>query len=111
MKCVLVIVFLFGMAPAALAAKITVTPEMRQALTQKLTAQCLTQEAEFMKKGYTRAQADAICKCAMQQTGALLNSRTVEYILSHGAMPEDMQRKAASATEGCIRTVTHPRKP
>ncbi|MFU2210682.1 hypothetical protein [Solidesulfovibrio sp. C21] len=108
----MVILFLLVVVPTvAQAAGRRVTPEMREALTQKLTAQCLQQEAAFAQKGYTRAQTVAICKCAMQQTGALLNSRTVDYILHHGVMPEDMQRKAASATEGCIRSITMHRKP
>ena len=96
---------------AARAAGLAVTPQMREELTRKLGEQCLRQERDFAAKGYTKAQTEAICRCSTQQTGALLNSRTVEYILKHGVMPADMQRKAASATRGCIRSVTLPRKP
>ncbi|WP_029457402.1 hypothetical protein [Solidesulfovibrio alcoholivorans] len=91
---------------AAAAGKVQVTPQMRKVLTEKLTQQCLAQEAEFARKGYTRAQTAAICRCAMQQTGALLNSNTVDYILTHGVMPPDMQRKVASATGACIKAHT-----
>ena len=93
---------------AAAAGKVQVTPQMRKVLTEKLTQQCLAQEADFARKGYTRAQTAAICRCAMQQTGALLNSNTVDYILTHGVMPPDMQRKVASATGACIKTHTKP---
>ncbi len=94
---------LLCVAGTASAGGIKVTPQMRRALTEKLTEQCLRQEADFAKKGYTRAQTVAICKCSMQQTGALLNSRTVSYILAHGVMPPDMERKAHSATRACVK--------
>jgi len=109
MRIVLVLLALL-MPAAALAAGITVTPEMRRVMAEKMTQECLQKEGEFLKKGYTRTQTAAICKCSMQQTAALLNSQTVGYILANGAMPPDMQRKAASATAGCIKTVTAPVK-
>ncbi len=93
---------------ATQAAGVNVTPEMRQNMAAKMTQQCIQNDAELLKKGYTKAQAVAICKCAMQQTAALLNSRTVDYILANGSMPPDMQRKAVSATNGCIKTITSP---
>uniref|UniRef100_I2Q4A6 Uncharacterized protein n=1 Tax=Desulfovibrio sp. U5L TaxID=596152 RepID=I2Q4A6_9BACT len=98
---------LLASAPA-LAAGITVTPEMRQAMARKMTEDCLRNDGELLNKGYTKVQAAAICKCAMQQTAALLNSQTVAYIMANGAMPADMQRKAVSATNGCIKTITNP---
>lgn len=107
----LALVAILCVAGTAAAAGPQVTPQMRKALTEKLTQQCLTQEAAFASKGYTRAQTAAICKCAMQQTGALFNSRTVDYILQHGVMPPDMQRKAASATAACIKSSTRPAAP
>ncbi|MEL7640895.1 MAG: hypothetical protein AAGU21_14745 [Solidesulfovibrio sp.] len=104
----LVVVCLPGLAGAA---GVQVTPGMRKDLTEKLTQQCLAREAEFARKGYNKAQTAAICKCAMQQTGALINSQTVDYILRNGAMPPDMQRKAASATAACIKANTRPPAP
>jgi hypothetical protein len=101
----LLLLALFTSAPA-LAAGITVTPEMRRTMEEKMLRECLQKEGEFLKKGYSRTQTHAICRCATQQTAALLNSRTVSYILANGTMPADMQRKVASATAGCIRTVT-----
>lgn len=100
-------------APASTlaAGSVQVTPQMRKDLTDKLTQQCLSQQAAFAQKGYTKAQTAAICKCAMQQTGALMNSQTVAYILEHGVMPPDMQRKAASATAACIKYHTKPPAP
>lgn len=105
------LLLLFLLAPATVsAAGITVTPEMRRAMQEKMIQECLQKDGELTKKGYTKAQAAAICKCSMQQTAALLNSQTVGYILANGAMPPDMQRKAVSATSGCIKTVTSPVK-
>ncbi|WP_428566295.1 MAG: hypothetical protein ACP59X_06065 [Solidesulfovibrio sp. DCME] len=103
-----VVLCLPGLAGAA---GVQVTPQMRKDLTEKLTQQCLGREAEFARKGYSKAQTAAICKCAMQQTGALINSQTVDYILKNGAMPPDMQRKVASATGACIKANTRPPAP
>ncbi|KHK03869.1 hypothetical protein [Desulfovibrio sp. TomC] len=107
----LVILVVLGLPGFAWAAgDIAVTPQMRQAMQDKMHAQCLAKEGEFARQGYTKPQIAAICKCATQQTAALLNSRTVNYILTHGSMPEEMERKVASATEGCIRSSTMIRK-
>ncbi|MHC1790176.1 hypothetical protein [Solidesulfovibrio sp.] len=101
---------LLGPAAAWAAGAVTVTPEMRQALRTKMHAECLAKEGEFTRQGYTKAQTAAICKCSTQQTAALLNSQTVNYILTHGTMPAEMQRKVASATAGCIKSSTRVRK-
>ena len=90
--------------PARAAGGVAVTPEMRRAMQGSIEQDCLKKEAEFLAKGYSKAQVAAICRCAAQQTSALLNSQTVSHILTHGAMPEDMQRKVASATGGCIKS-------
>ena len=90
--------------PVRAAGGVAVTPEMRRAMQGKIEQDCLKKEAEFAKQGYSKAQVAAICRCAAQQTSALLNSQTVSHILTHGAMPEDMQRKVASATGGCIKS-------
>jgi uncharacterized protein (DUF2141 family) len=90
--------------PARAAEGVAVTPEMRRAMQGSIEQDCLKKEAEFARQGYSKAQVAAICRCAAQQTSALLNSQTVSHILSHGAMPEDMQRKVASATGGCIKS-------
>lgn len=90
--------------PARAAGGVAVTPEMRRAMQGSFEQDCLKKEAEFARQGYTKAQVAAICRCAAQQTSALLNSQTVSHILTHGAMPEDMQRKVASATGGCIKS-------
>lgn len=90
--------------PARAAGGVAVTPEMRRAMQGSIEQDCLKKEAEFTRQGYTKAQVAAICRCAAQQTSALLNSQTVSHILAHGAMPEDMQRKVASATGGCIKS-------
>jgi len=90
--------------PALAAGGVAVTPEMRRAMQGRIEQDCLTKEAEFTRQGYSKAQVEAICRCAAQQTSALLNSQTVSHILAHGTMPEDMQRKVASATGGCIKS-------
>ena len=90
--------------PARAAGGVAVTPEMRRAMQGRIEQDCLKKEAEFTRQGYSKAQVAAICRCAAQQTSALLNSQTVSHILTHGAMPEDMQRKVASATGGCIKS-------
>lgn len=101
---VVLLLFLVLVSASAFAAEREVTPEMRRTMAEKLTQDCRQREGEFLKKGFSKAQTTAICTCAMQQTAALLNSRTVAYILSHGVMPEDMQRKVTSATQGCVRS-------
>jgi hypothetical protein len=90
--------------PAWAAGTMVVTPEMRRAMQGKIEQECLQKEAEFAQKGYSKGQIAAICRCAAQQTAALFNSQTVSHILTHGTMPEDMQRKVASATGGCIKS-------
>lgn len=95
---------------AVAAAGIAMTPEMRQALQTRMHQECLAKEGEFARQGYTKAQTAAICKCSTQQTAALFNSQTVAYILEHGAMPADMQRKVSSATAGCIKSSVGARK-
>lgn len=110
MKTFVLLLALLGPATAFAAGGITITPEMRQALQAKMHQECLAKEGEFAKQGYTKAQIAAICKCSTQQTAALLNSQTVGYILEHGAMPAEMQRKVASATTGCIKSSTAVRK-
>lgn len=94
----------FQALPARAAGGVAVTPEMRRAMQGSIEQDCLKKEAEFLAKGYSKAQVAAICRCAAQQTSALLNAQTVSHILTHGAMPEDMQRKVASATGGCIKS-------
>jgi hypothetical protein len=101
---VMLLLLMFLLPTSSLAAETVVTPEMRRVMAEKLTQNCLQRENEFLKKGFTKAQTAVICSCAMQQTAALLNSRTVSYILEHGVMPQDMQRKVASATVGCMRS-------
>ena len=101
---------LFAPATAFAAGGITMTPEMRQTLQTKMHEECLAKEGDFARQGYTKAQTAAICKCSTQQTAALFNSQTVSYILTHGAMPADMQRKVSSATAGCIKSSTGVRK-
>ena len=99
---ILVVLCLPGLARAA--EGIAVTPQMRQAMQAKMHTQCLAKEGEFARQGYTKPQIAAICKCSTQQTAALLNSQTVNYILAHGPMPAEMERKVASATAGCIKS-------
>jgi uncharacterized protein (DUF2141 family) len=94
----------FQALPARAAGGVAVTPEMRRAMQGSIEQDCLKKEADFLAKGYSKAQVAAICRCAAQQTSALLNAQTVSHILTHGAMPEDMQRKVASATGGCIKS-------
>ena len=83
---------------------------MRRAMQGSIEQDCLKKEAEFSRQGYSKAQVAAICRCAAQQTSALLNSQTVSHILTHGAMPEEMQRKVASATGGCIKSSQNLKK-
>jgi hypothetical protein len=97
---------LFCLPALAGAAGRQVTPQMRKDLTEKLTLQCLNQEADFARRGFSHAQSVAICKCAMQQVGALFNARTVDFMLKNGVMPPEMRRSAVSATQGCIRSIT-----
>lgn len=96
--------------PARAAGGVAVTPEMRRTMQGRIEQDCLKKEAEFVQQGYTKAQVAAICRCAAQQTAALFNSQTVNHILAHGTMPEDMQRKVASATGGCIKSSRQLRK-
>ena len=96
--------------PARAADGVAVTPEMRRAMQGKIEQDCLNKEAEFARQGYSKVQVAAICRCAAQQTSALLNSQTVSHILTHGTMPEDMQRKVASATGGCIKSSQNLKK-
>lgn len=110
MKTLLLLAALLAPATALAAGAMAVTPQMRQALQAKMHEECLAKEGEFLRQGYTKAQTAAICKCSTQQTAALMNSQTVAYILEHGAMPAEMQRKVASATNGCIRTSVGVRK-
>ena len=98
MKTLLLLAALLAPAPVLAAGAMTVTPQMRQALQDQMLRQCLAKEGEFAGQGYPKAQTAAICKCSTQQTAALMNSQTVAYILEHGAMPAEMQRKVASAT-------------
>jgi len=105
MKTLVALAALLALPALSLAAgKIAMTPEMRQALQAKMRQECLAREGEFARQGYSKIQIAAICKCSTQQTAALLNSQTVAYILEHGAMPAEMQRKVASATAGCIKS-------
>ena len=101
---------LLGPVAAVWAGGMTVTPEMRQTLQTRMLQECLAKEGEFARMGYSKAQTAAICKCSAQQTSALFNSQTVPYILEHGAMPADMQRKVSSATAGCIKSSAGVRK-
>lgn len=110
MKTLVILVVLALPAITWAAGGIAVTPQMRQAMQNKMHAQCLAKEGEFARQGYTKPQIAAICKCSTQQTAALLNSQTVNYILTHGSMPAEMERKVASATDGCIKSSTKVRK-
>ncbi|MFP5257788.1 MAG: hypothetical protein ACLGQH_02075 [Acidobacteriota bacterium] len=110
MKTLILLAALLGPAPALAAGAMPVTPQMRQALQAKMYEECLAKAGDFARQGYNQAQTAAICKCSTQQTAALMNSQTVAYILEHGAMPAEMQRKVASATNGCIRTSVGVRK-
>jgi hypothetical protein len=104
MKTFVLLLVLGLPAVAQAAGGVTVTPQMRQAMQARMHEECLAKEGEFARQGYSKAQIAAICKCSTQQTAALLNSQTVNHILTTGAMPAEMQRKVASATAGCIRS-------